>query len=525
MAEWEPSTQAEAAMRDALRVNDQEQYFRILSRTELLLPISADALAGRVPLGWGTWTTGGRTHVLAFTSNAALRACLTQHNGPSRTVAFNELAATWPNPEWWLAVNPGLPIEGYLPAWYVAQLTRGDVRLPGRTLAAAARMERPVRARATAPVPGRVVPPGTAPVPPGNGGPLAGQAVPPHRLVPEPRQSHPEPQQAHPEPQQPPFNPANEVEQALFAAVGAGSTNTYLSTLLLATVLLPVPAGSAEVRPGDAGFTWRTEMLDGETCVLAFTSSERLADYYPQPVETVEVRFAQLIRHWPDEKWSLEVNPGTAIGARLIGSQIVALASRAAEVGLGGDAEETAAAENRVPPEPAPAPQSVGAAGPIRPTVMQKVVPPEHVAYYLERGYDRVSGFVHRADELAEFTTPARLIDALGLNYPGSPFSREAEEIYVLRWPAYRPNLYRIPYGGQSEAAMRAMEGWVIEQPPFRGNGFAPGDSGEVIAEFKVDSVRLPHGAQLWRIGADTRERIVAIFDSDASLWRQVGEV
>jgi hypothetical protein len=94
----------------------------------------------------------------------------------------------------------------------------------------------------------------------------------------------------------------------------------------------------------------------------------------------------------------------------------------------------------------------------------------------------------------------------------------------VLRWPAHRPSLYRIPYGGQNEAAMRAMEGWVIERPPFRGNGFAPSDSGDVIAEFKVDSARLPHGAQLWRIGADGQEKLIALLDVDAPTWRRVGE-
>ena len=134
---------------------------------------------------------------------------------------------------------------------------------------------------------------------------------------------------------------------------------------------------------------------------------------------------------------------------------------------------------------------------------MQKAIAPSQLAYYLERGYDRVSGFVHRAGELAHLTTPAELHDALGPGLPGSPFARDAEEAYVLRWPAYRPSLYRIPYGGQNEAAMRAMEGWVIERAPFRGNGFAPGESSDVVAEFKVDSARLPHGAQLWRIGAE----------------------
>src|SRR4051812_1179297 len=119
-------------MRDALRTDDQESYFRILSGVDLLLPVSADALAGLAPLGWGTWSTGGRTHVLAFTSSAALQACLADYTGSARRVPYAELANSWPNLEWWLAVNPGLPIEGYLPAWFVAQLSRGDLRLPTR---------------------------------------------------------------------------------------------------------------------------------------------------------------------------------------------------------------------------------------------------------------------------------------------------------------------------------------------------------------------------------------------------------
>ena len=132
MTEWEPATDAEVAMREALRTDDQESYFRILAGVDLLLPVSAEALAGLAPVGWGTWSTGGRTHVLAFTSPSALQACLADYSGSARRVAYKELANTWPNLEWWLAVNPGLPIEGYLPAWFVAQLSRGDLRLPSR---------------------------------------------------------------------------------------------------------------------------------------------------------------------------------------------------------------------------------------------------------------------------------------------------------------------------------------------------------------------------------------------------------
>ncbi|MGB2568792.1 SseB family protein [Micromonospora citrea] len=1008
MTDWEPATEVEAALRDALRANDQELYFRILAGTDLFLPVSAQALAGDAPMGWGTWTTGGRTHVLAFTSPAAMRACLGADAGPSRRSPYADLAAAWPHHEWWLAVNPGLPVEGYLPAWFVSQLSRGDVRLPGRTMGARARLERveslaaeqpgpadawgqpqpppaigggqpdaasarpaagrephparaahapapagtpggaptvpapatrpeavpadagtpangepgsrpdprdggagrtgttwpipprrrlladgpparsagdegppnghssffepasgrsaaarafrdnplrsgeraapPLRpglggqpfprrrpagqpgddptrafrmdtdqARVTPPVPGpptnglrpdrpteeptrafrvpgpeatqalprrqptpaptpaeeptqplpdpspRPVPapapveevaqqapvsyaepvsappaprrgfspiviegtviesrdlpvsdepvpapaprPAAPPVDAGRDGQAAptGSGAPPHGTaggpptgpvgpvaeaptepivpasgeptrpispvagpvppVPEPRTepaapgaeepteplaslfadrsgsvdraeptvsfgsvdraeptvsfgsvdraeptvsfgpvdraeptvslfadrsaavpadsgvepavataeaavpsgpatvSSPVPEPAiadsgpddphppaaspvdeaypvdggtgepvrpapeaavFPPPADPAFLPANEVEEELLDAAGAGSTDTFLSTLLLARVLLPVAPDSAPgSRPGDPGFVWRTEELDGERYVVVHTSPERLADHADAGVETVEVRFVQLIRRWPDEQWSFAVNPGTPVGAKLPGEQIVALANWAAEMGLGDDAEPEASTE----PAPVETPRYVPTANdPTKPVVMQKAIAPSQLAYYLERGYDRVSGFVHRANELAHLTTPAQLHDALGLGYPDSPFARDAETIYVLRWPAYRPSLYRIPYGGQNEAAMRAMEGWVIERAPFRGNGFAPGESSDVVAEFKVDSARLPHGAQLWRIGVDGTERVIAILDTDTLLWRQVGE-
>ncbi|MDG4833883.1 SseB family protein [Solwaraspora sp. WMMD1047] len=872
MTEWEPATGAEADMRDALRANDQELYFRILARTELLLPVSAQALTGQVPMGWGTWTTGGRTHVLAFTSGAALKACLAENAGSARRTSYTDLAGSWPNHEWWLAVNPGLPIEGYLPAWFVAQLARGDVRLPGRTSAGRPRQDQAelaARSRGTAVVPGQggqpepaaaarlsspvpaengpppvgSVHPATAPTgvsdalisptaehvtagwvttaadpartgdrpqndrppndrspadrspadrpladrpladrlagdrsaadrsgtkwpgaersagpgvrpPAQNGGPPGRDRPPPNRTIPvqafpgapgdvvtgevisgevvsesdqiaspgrsapdgpqhsslsawyaaaigtptepvappadpldrpadpyaspaepmeavpvipapprpspapasptpaspaphspaphsstpagptleqggpgspasfdpvdryqplarphaetpqgyaeppqgyaeapqayaeptqtdagpaqgfaeatqayanpaqsyaeppqsyaEPPQSYAEPPQAHAEPAQayaaaeetgvtgqPPaesaaapgvaalagFEPANEVERSLLEAAGDGSTETFLSTLLLAKVLLPIaPESIPGTRPGEEGFVWRTEPIDGATHVVVFTSPERLADHLPAQVETVAVKFVQLIRRWPRTEWSFAVNPGTPVGAKLPGAQIVGLANWAVEVGLGDDPEVAEPAQQAAGEPAAKSTYAPATEDPGRPTMMQKTIAPSQLGYYLERGYDRVSGFVHRATEIAHLNTPAQLEAALGLDYPGSPFSRDAAEVFVVRWPAYRPSLYRIPYGGQNEAAMRAMEGWVIERPPFRGNGFAPGEGSDVIAEFKVDSVRLPHGAKLCRIGADGTEQVIAVLDSDGPTWRRAGE-
>ena len=104
--------------------------------------------------------------MLAFTSPSALHECLAGHPGTHRRVPFRDLAGIWPNVDWWLAVNPGLPIEGYLPSWFVTQISRGDVRLPGRTLGARARMEQASsKTRAVAQVPLRTVPNQPAPTP------------------------------------------------------------------------------------------------------------------------------------------------------------------------------------------------------------------------------------------------------------------------------------------------------------------------------------------------------------------------
>jgi hypothetical protein len=603
VTEWAPATEAEGAMRDALRADDQELYFRILARVDLLLPISSEAIAGRVPMGWGTWTAGDRTHVLAFTSSEAMHACLSDHAGSARKIPYYELAAAWPNLEWWLAVNPGLPIEGYLPAWFVSQLARGDVRLPGRTsgrarltradslgraeslrrrglrgeglrgeggladAAGRARVPVPPQSRSgmlldasssqpAAPAAAGPSPP-TPPSPPATALPAGRPASPPSALPPSAetpssldRPEPPEPpgpaeppepavepvaappaepvvRPAEPAPQTRPapepdplagFEPANDLEAQLAEAASLGSPDTFLSILLLAKVLLPVADGAdPSVRPGTQGYLWRTEKMDEQQSVVVFTSPERLDAHMDGPVEVIGIRFVQLIRAWPDPSWSLAVNPGTPIGATLPGSQVAGLVSSAAEVGLDDDAGEAG--------EFAAGAAGAGAVETEAPVPMQKVVAPSQVGWYVDRGYDRVSGFVHRAREVAHLRAPAEVVAALGLRYEGSPFDTDTEldEVYVLRWLAYCPYLYRIPYGGRTEAAMAAMEGWVIERAPFRGNGFAPAESDDVIAEFKVDSVRLPHGAELWRLSREGDSRLVARLDWDGPSWQRVG--
>src|SRR5439155_19502049 len=294
MAEWEPATEAERAMRDTLRNGDQEGYFKLLANSELLLPVSAEALAGRAPLGWGTWTTGGRTHVLAFTSPQALFASLAQHAGSYRKLNYADLASSWPNQEWWLAVDPGLPIEAYLPAWFVGQAADGEVKLPGRATPDLSHADEKLSETGT-------------PLEEAAAALASAETPEPVRASGRARVRTPE----TPPPEFDPaseFDPANDVERKLLAAITAGDTDTFLSTLLLAKVLLPVPAGTVDFRPGMAGFPWQTEQIDGASFLVVFTSAERLRDRRPTAHDSVTVKFTELISSWPDENWSFAIN-------------------------------------------------------------------------------------------------------------------------------------------------------------------------------------------------------------------------
>jgi hypothetical protein len=303
-----------------------------------------------------------------------------------------------------------------------------------------------------------------------------------------------------------------------------------------------------QTRPGDAEFPWSAVPVRGRPSVLAFTSF----DWMKAAVGTtgfVMPTFAELIASWPEHDWGVSVNPGTPIEVALAGEQIRALGASSAgrptdtippllpvdgALPLSGTAapaaepprhEDTSAPQTdpaRLDAPPVPeARRDDPADSPPGPwAIMQKVVPHGQVAWHLEQAYDRVAGFVHRVQDVVDLNTPELLYDSLGLLRDGSPFSADDTEVHVIRWPAYRSGLYRIPFGGQSDEAVRAWgdSGWVLELPPFGGDGFAPGSAGS-IREYKVDSMRLPHGSEMYAIGSDGSERFVARYDADRLVW------
>ncbi|GAA3239410.1 SseB family protein [Actinocorallia longicatena] len=127
--EWQPVTDLERRLTDALRAGDPEGYFRALAAAELVVPLAPETaeqvLANTTQPSWPTREIDQRTHVLVYTSPDTMRACLGPAYRHSLRLKFSDLAAAWPEENWWLAIDFDHPLQALLPSWFLHQLRGG----------------------------------------------------------------------------------------------------------------------------------------------------------------------------------------------------------------------------------------------------------------------------------------------------------------------------------------------------------------------------------------------------------------
>jgi len=290
------------------------------------------------------------------------------------------------------------------------------------------------------------------------------------------------------------WEPANEVETRLLAAVQADDQDAFAAILSGAELFLPI---SPEAAAGDEPVSWATAVLEGRTQLMAFTSPAALTRATRGAVQHCRTTtFRALAAAWPDPTWDLFLDPFLTLESQIASGDVVRWATEDLVDHLDATVDADAA----------PA------------TVVQKVLSLDRLVRYLQENDHRVGGYVHRLQDVAHLDTPARLVEALALDYPGSPVSAADEMVFALRWPVVGVELFRSPYGGTDADAMRAMGGWVVEAPPFTGTGFVP-MTVPPIQEYKLDSIRLPHRAEIFRIDRDAEEILIAIYDADRDGW------
>lgn len=288
-----------------------------------------------------------------------------------------------------------------------------------------------------------------------------------------------------------PWEPASTFEAQLLEAHRAEDTATCLSLLRTTEFALPISAAAAA---GEEPPRWVTASREDRTWLIAYTSVESMAAGTAAEATNCRVTsLVELAAGWPDAEWGLAVNPGLPV-------QLLLESGTVARMAAPSMAEEQVTA-----PEGLPA-------------LVQKVLSPDELTARFATRDNRVSGYVHALADVAHIGSPNVLLEALGRAAEGHDLIDDLGSVFLLRWPAIAPELYRSPYGGTTERACTAMAGWVIEEPPFIGTGFVP-NVDQVIREFKVDGIGLPHRSEIIELTIEGAEARRAAWDGDRGTW------
>jgi hypothetical protein len=114
---------------------------------------------------------------------------------------------------------------------------------------------------------------------------------------------------------------------------------------------------------------------------------------------------------------------------------------------------------------------------------------------YLAGRRSVISGFVYRVADSSS-ARPRELHRLFGLDYPGSEFSPDTDEIYVLRWRAVSSQPYQIPSSAERDGDRSA-------------------------AEYFTNPMPVPVGAEIHRIGAGMTDFIARY---DGQVWLRPAE-
>ncbi|WP_432985996.1 SseB family protein [Dactylosporangium sp. CA-233914] len=262
-ADWRPATEAEEAMAAAVAARDELAYCRALSEEALYLPITPAAAAGREPVTLATSPAGGVTYVLAWTSAAALPA---QIPAVRRAPLF-EIVHTIESLGWGIAVDPGLPLQGFLTPDTIRTLPPWEPQwspLDHALRAAVLREDRDA---------------------------YMGALLEAHLILPLPTEE--EIAAANPPPDAP-------------------DPGDYWTAVRTDRV---VPTVSRDVTDPEFPW-WRTERVDGQPVVFAFTSVAHMQAEVGDR-EWIAVPFTDIVVAWPEDAGALRLNPGGSNGMEL----------------------------------------------------------------------------------------------------------------------------------------------------------------------------------------------------------------
>ncbi|WP_404443635.1 hypothetical protein LG315_10120 [Microbacterium marinum] len=151
-------------------------------------------------------------------------------------------------------------------------------------------------------------------------------------------------------------------------------------------------------------------------------------------------------------------------------------------------------------------------------TVLQKPVLPGRLRQWMSLGGDLLAGYVVRADDVSWAQSVPDLIEAHGLDFPGSPYTAASPYIDVVQFAGVPSGTYVDAVGGTSTEAATAMGGDFVDHPPFTGTGFVP--SSHSIPLWWAAPMRVPAGSVIMRYGADGESTLVGAYVHAGIGWQ-----
>ncbi|MEU1751839.1 SseB family protein [Micromonospora matsumotoense] len=296
---WQPANDTERALLRAARDDDRPEFFRILTRVELFLPQLRDDDPDGDSQRFVTMDLFGQPFLPVFTSLEAMVPQVAGVADAYTVTGYDELCARWPVAGWRLAVNPGTPLDAYLPVEAVRAAADGELAVPAGAellteLAEAAADDEIAAAAADGPAD-----------PPDH---TAGFAAAMARAA-EPART---------------AAPAGEPDTAalLRDAAERGDSTGYLDALLDALVLLPTTGPVVDpARLVDPDFPWRAVGAGETPLIEVFTSPERLDRAHPEGTPSLRATMVSLLMVWPPGH-ALAVDPDSPAGITIPADQV-----------------------------------------------------------------------------------------------------------------------------------------------------------------------------------------------------------
>jgi hypothetical protein len=121
------------------------------------------------------------------------------------------------------------------------------------------------------------------------------------------------------------FRPATPFEKVMYLARNAGEGATFLDALVVSPAFLPTAGPAAADAIGAPDFPWLVDIRAPEPVINLFTSRERLVEAgYPEE-RSVGADLIRIAQAWPDTRFWLAVNAGSAIATLIAGGQVAHL--------------------------------------------------------------------------------------------------------------------------------------------------------------------------------------------------------